>query len=220
VVTWFCSLVSLQQGAFARFHRTLLRAALHANLLRLRFFEIGGPLKAHPSAPTLLPVSYGVTCLSVLPDGRVVSGSYDKTPRVWQPATGVCERVLVGHTGSVTCLCVLPDGRVVSGSYDKTPRVWQPATGVCVRVLEGHTSGVTCLSVLPDGRVVSGSSDKTLCVWQPQAATGVCECVTVIHENSANFRALHWHWHRDNYSASLAGRAHRAHWHWHWHRVN
>lgn len=40
----------------------------------------------------------GVTSLVVLPDGRLVSGSADKTIRVWNLVSGVCDRVLEGHT--------------------------------------------------------------------------------------------------------------------------
>ena len=36
--------------------------------------------------------------MAVLADGRVVSGSKDKTLRVWNPTTGVCDVVLEGHT--------------------------------------------------------------------------------------------------------------------------
>jgi WD40 repeat protein len=39
--------------------------------------------------------------MAVLPDGRVVSGSDDKTLRVWDASSGACERVLEGHTGQV-----------------------------------------------------------------------------------------------------------------------
>ena len=44
----------------------------------------------------------------MLPDGRIVSGSDDKTVRIWSPATGACHRsgsaaeaiiVLIGRTG-------------------------------------------------------------------------------------------------------------------------
>jgi WD40 repeat protein len=35
-----------------------------------------------------------IYCLALLPDGRVVSGSWDDTLRVWQPSTGVCDRVI------------------------------------------------------------------------------------------------------------------------------
>ena len=39
-----------------------------------------------------------VTCVAVLPDGRVVSGSLDNTIRVWNTSTGVCDIILDGHT--------------------------------------------------------------------------------------------------------------------------
>jgi WD40 repeat protein len=114
-----------------------------------------------------------VSCVCVLPDGRVVSGSYDESLRLWNPDTGACERTLTGHTSVVSCVCVLPEGRVVSGSGDSTLRLWNPDTGACERTLTGHTHSVSCVCVLPDGRVVSGSYDSTLRLWNPD--TGACE---------------------------------------------
>ncbi len=54
----------------------------------------------------------------------MVSGSADKTVRVWDLASGRCEATLEGHGGYVTSVAVSPDGkRVVSGSADNTVRV-------------------------------------------------------------------------------------------------
>jgi hypothetical protein len=66
-----------------------------------------------------------VTSLAVLSDGKLVSGSYDRTIRVWDPKSGTCKLLLIGHLGDVTALAALPDGRLVSGSADKTIRVWE-----------------------------------------------------------------------------------------------
>ena len=63
-------------------------------------------------------------CVAVLPRDRIVSGSRDKTLRVWDVNHGLCLQTLRGHTGWVNCVGVLPDGRVVSGSRDKTLKVW------------------------------------------------------------------------------------------------
>ena len=36
----------------------------------------------------------GMSCVTILPNGRVVSGSLDKTLRVWDATSGACERVV------------------------------------------------------------------------------------------------------------------------------
>ena len=64
-----------------------------------------------------------MVCVSVLPDGLIVSGSSDKTLRIWNASSGECEQVLSGHAGWVSCVSVLSDGRIVSGSSDKTLRI-------------------------------------------------------------------------------------------------
>ena len=116
--------------------------------------------------------SRGITCISVFPDGRIVSGSSDWSLRVWNPSTGQNLQVLEGHSGCVNCVAVLGDGRIVSGSADATLRIWDASSGQCLISLKGHSKGIRCVSVLPDGRIVSGSSDRTLRVWDPD--TGQC----------------------------------------------
>ena len=38
------------------------------------------------------------TSVAVLSDGRIMSGSNDGTVRIWNGASGECERVLEGHS--------------------------------------------------------------------------------------------------------------------------
>ena len=65
-----------------------------------------------------------VLCVAALPRDRIVSGSRDKTLKVWDVTEGLCLQTMRAHTGWVNCVGVLPDGRVVSGSRDKTLKVW------------------------------------------------------------------------------------------------
>jgi dipeptidyl aminopeptidase/acylaminoacyl peptidase len=112
--------------------------------------------------------------VAVTPDGaRIVTGSADKTARVWDASTGAELHQLKGHDGSVLAVAVTPDGaRIVTGSVDKTARVWDASTGAELYQLKGHDGSVLAVAVTPDGaRIVTGSADKTVRVWD--ASTGV-----------------------------------------------
>jgi WD40 repeat protein len=133
-------------------------------------------LRGHPNA---------VFSVAVCADGRAaVSGSDDRTLRVWDLSGGRCTAVLEGHAGSVLSVAVTPDGRTaVSGSSDKTLRVWDLAGGRCSAVLEGHTDWVRSVAVSADGRVVvSGPQDGTVRVWD--LSGGRCTAVLEGHTDS------------------------------------
>jgi len=56
---------------------------------------------------------------------QIVSGSDDKSVRVWDASTGVELKQLKGHTDWVKSVAFSRDGmRIVSGSADESVRVW------------------------------------------------------------------------------------------------
>jgi WD40 repeat protein len=110
-------------------------------------------------------------CLSG--DGRyALSGSEDRSLRLWEVTTGRCLRTFEGHTDPVKSVCLSGDGRyALSGSWDKSLRLWEVASGRCLRTFEGHTEKVTSVCLSGDGRyALSGSWDDSLRLWE--ATTG------------------------------------------------
>merc|ERR1712074_33763 len=69
---------------------------------------------------------------------RAVSGSCDRTLRVWDVKEGRCLRILSGHTGPVDL--VQFDGNVVVSSswLDETIKIWDPVTGECRRTISSR----------------------------------------------------------------------------------
>ena len=72
-----------------------------------------------------------MTGVAFSPDGRrVVTGSSDRTARIWDSTTGETLVVLGGHDRPVLKVAFSPDGRlVVTTSSDRTARIWDAATG-------------------------------------------------------------------------------------------
>src|SRR5258705_12799054 len=102
------------------------------------------------------------TCVYVSADGtHIVSGSVDKTIRIWNARTG--EEVvepLKGHTDWVRSVAFSPDGtHIVSGSDDETIRIWDARTGEeAVEPLKGHTNWVRSVAFSPDGNQIESHS--------------------------------------------------------------
>jgi WD40 repeat protein len=116
-------------------------------------------------------------------DGRcLLSGSDDKTLRLWDVASGECLRTLEGHTGHINSVCLSTDGRFgLSGSKDKTVKLWELAAGTCLCTYEGHTEDVKSVCLSSNNRcALSGSSDKTMKLWD--AASGRCQNTFEDHE--------------------------------------
>jgi WD40 repeat protein len=119
----------------------------------------GGTFAEHAGAVTSV-------CFSA--DGRhALSGSADRTLRLWEVATGRCLRVFEGHEGGVTAVCLRPDGRhALSGGSDATLRLWDVATGRCLGTYGGQADVITSVALSGDGRrALSGSTDGTAQLW-------------------------------------------------------
>jgi len=105
---------------------------------------------------------------AISPDGRyALSGSDDKTVKLWDISTGKQIRTMEGHTDRVCSVAFSPDGRyAASGSLDSTVRIWELSTGREVWSLRGHSYWVHTVAFSPNGRyVASGSSDSTVKFW-------------------------------------------------------
>ena len=76
--------------------------------------------------------------LTFSPDGiLLVSGSEDKTIKLWDIQTGGVVRTFQGHTDRVRSVSISANCTIIaSGSNDKTIRLWDTQTGVCYCIIQ------------------------------------------------------------------------------------
>ncbi|SCV68050.1 BQ2448_171 [Microbotryum intermedium] len=135
-----------------------------------------------------------VYCLQFDPK-KIISGSRDRSVRVWDIATGQTTKVLTVHEGSVLCLRY-DDKVLITGSSDSTVLVWDlvgdPITGrgqwEAVMQLVGHNMAVLDLT-FDEQWIVSCSKDTTIRVWH--RSTGELYRVLAGHRGPVNAVQLH-----------------------------
>jgi WD40 repeat protein len=98
---------------------------------------------------------------------KIVSGSTDKTARVWDLNDGKFPEIARygGHTAAVTAVAFNTNAQqVLSGSSDNSVKLWEVSDGAEVMDFTGHTGPIVAVA-LPNNQPLSASADKTVRIW-------------------------------------------------------
>ena len=109
--------------------------------------------------------------------GLILTGSGDKTLKLWSLSDYSCLRTFEGHANSVLKVCWLnlpkPEDRsqkhvqVASAGGDGLVKVWDATSGEVDCTLDNHEDRIWALTVHPaTNMIVSGSGDSTITFWK------------------------------------------------------
>jgi len=114
-----------------------------------------------------------VRTVAFSPDGtRVVTGSLDKTARLWDVSTGAPLGKSMPHERGVGSVAFSPDGTRLITTSGNVARLWDAYSGAPIGAVMEHKGDVTSAAFSPDGtHVVTGSVDKTARLWDAHAGT-------------------------------------------------
>lgn len=115
---------------------------------------------------TRLPHTRTVATVAFGPSGRLATGCYDQTARIWDWNQGRELRSLSGHTNTLNSIDWSSDGRTLAtASSDGSVRLWDSESGALQRTLSGHANAWG-VAFSPNERVVitTGQDSKVL-VW-------------------------------------------------------
>lgn len=125
--------------------------------------------RSQKPAVTLNGHSGPVRSLVFSSDGKLASGSEDKTVRVWDGTTGQQLWVTDAHKDGILAVAFSSDAKkLASASKDKTVKLWDVGTAQKLVELIGHKFEVSAVAFSPDGKTVAtGGEDKTIKLWDP-----------------------------------------------------
>jgi len=144
------------------------------------------------SVGRVLPHDKRVSAVAFSPDGQwVLTGSWDRTARLWDARTGQPRGVPLEHEGYLQAVTFSTDGQTVLTVDTSTARLWDACTGQSRRVtlnVGGLCDGLN-VALSPDGQtVVAGTWERTARLWD--ARTGRPRGVPLEHEGLVDATAF------------------------------
>ena len=138
-------------------------------------------------APKDTPSITGEEGASAKGKGLLLTGSGDKTIKIWSLSTFTCLRTFEGHTTSVLKVCWLNTPistnqstkrlvQVASAGGDGLVKVWDATTGEVACTLDNHTDRVWALAIHPKtNTIVSGGGDSIVTFWKDTTTSTAAE---------------------------------------------
>ena len=151
--------------------------------------------------------------------GLVLTGSGDKTIKIWSLNDYSCIRTLEGHTNSVLKVLWLPlsnssaltstnpkatPPQIASAGGDGLVKIWDATTGEVAATLDNHTDRIWALAVNPDTRmIVSGGGDSVVTFWKDTSSETAGKTRAAATQRVEQDQELQNYMHRGNYREAI-----------------
>ncbi|MCJ1471837.1 U3 small nucleolar RNA-associated protein 13 [Lambiella insularis] len=188
--------------------------------------EIQGVLRGHRRgvwsikfAPKDTPAISGDSGPASSNRGLVLTGSGDKTVKIWSLIDYSCLRTMEGHTNSVLKVIWMPPPQqsgdlktprssrgvqVATAGGDGLVKIWDTNSGECDCTLDNHTDRVWALAVNPeDNMIVSGGGDSVVTFWKDTTSSTIAASAAASTARVEQEQRLQNYVHHGNYREAI-----------------
>jgi guanine nucleotide-binding protein subunit beta-2-like 1 protein len=161
-----------QIATFARNDKLIVISSSRDKSVLVWDVDVNAPVESGPvgrPVKALTGHSHFVSDVVISSDGQfALSGSWDKSLRLWDLETGRSTRQFWSHTKDVLSVAFSADNRqIVSGSRDRSIKLWN-TLAQCKYTMQDHSDWVSTVRFSPSSRdpvIVSAGWDKVVKVW-------------------------------------------------------
>ena len=190
--------------------------------------EVQGVLRGHRRGvwsvkfpPKDTPPLIGENGTASTSRGLVLTGSGDKTVKIWSLTDYSCLRTLEGHTNSVLKVLWMPlpsttaattaavsspkfNLQIASAGGDGLVKIWNANTGETAATLDNHADRIWALTVNPaTNTLVSGGGDSTVTFWKDTTSATIAASAAASVVRVEQEQQLQNHIHRGNYREAI-----------------
>jgi len=135
---------------------------------------------------------------------QIVTGSWDKTARIWNTQTGTPGQIMQGHKERIISAIFNQDStKLITGSVDKTAKIWDTSNGQCLATIN-HMSPVARIALSPDGKRMLTQTNSSYTTGDEIANEN--DLPTRIQRQSADEWSLLWNFQAGTVIVKLPGR--------------
>ena len=161
-----------------------------------------------------------IVCLIELSSGKIATGSYDCSIKIWNLNTFECEKT-IRENDCVLCLLEFEKDMILSGTNGNTINLWdlKNTFGQCLHTYEGHLLWINCLVKCNHKYFASASNDSDIRIWDYYAnkckniLKGHTDCVLALIKlndgrlcsGSADLSIRIWNWELNMCDATISG---------------
>lgn len=113
-------------------------------------------------------ISHSFLPLLCICSDKIITGSFDKTCKVWSSSTGKCLNTFYGHNAEIVAAEFNPTDSncILSASMDGTARVFDVGTAQEIQCFDGHMAEVISARFNRQGDIIlTGSFDHSAILW-------------------------------------------------------